>query len=87
MPTVYNPEGKYFITTPPATEAYGYYDCRLFNIGDLVNNTDHYLVKTDKFPDRYIGCHYSLTFQKDPEPFITCQGKIIEIKSKGVKNN
>ena len=82
MPTVYNPEGKYFITTPPALGGYGYYDSRAFNIGDLCNKVDHYLVKTDKFPGNYVGCHYSLTFQKDPEPYIVCQGKITEIKSK-----
>jgi hypothetical protein len=87
MPTVYNPEGKYFITTPPASGSYGYYDSRLFNINDRQNNADHYFVKTERFPDRYVACHYSLTFQQDPEPFITCQGKIIKIKSKEVKNN
>jgi|TARA_Y100000389_G_scaffold98745_2_gene95439 hypothetical protein len=70
MSKVLNPKNRYYIYMP-SKGLYAYYDSRV-NIS--------YLVKTDNFSEQYVGCNYCLDFLKENEPFITCQGKIIEIK-------
>ena len=63
----------YNISYPPLTGQYAYYDSRTKEHG--LNN---YLIKVDGYVNQ-VACHYSLSFKKNPEPFVTCQGIILEI--------
>jgi len=65
----------YTISYPPLIGEYGYYDTRT-----IEHRLNHYLINVDGMDK--VGCHYSLSFKKDPEPFVTCQGIIREIVKK-----
>ena len=39
----------------------------------------HFLVKTDESNDKLRTCHYSLSFKKDPEPYIIFQGIVTKL--------
>ena len=61
----------YYISYPPLIGQYAYYDSRVKE-----HRLNHYLVKVD---GNVVGCHYSIVFEKDPEPYIACHGIIQEI--------
>ena len=61
----------YNISYPPLIGEYGYYDSR------TKEKLNHFLINVDGMDK--VGCHYSLSFKKDPEPFVTCHGIILEI--------
>jgi len=65
----------YNISYPPLIGQYAYYDSR------MKEKLNHYLIKVDGNVYQ-VACHYSLSFKKDPEPFVTCQGIIREIVKK-----
>jgi len=65
----------YTISYPPLIGEYGYYDSRTKE-----HRLNHFLINVDGMDQ--VGCHYSLSFKKDPEPFVTCQGIIREIVKK-----
>ena len=63
----------YNISHPPLIGQYAYYDSRTTE-----HRLNSFLIKVDSNVDQ-VACHYSLSFKKDPEPFITCHGIILEI--------
>ena len=76
----------YTISYPPLIGEYGYYDSRAMaakrtgSVANAQHGLPHYLINVDGMDK--VGCHYSLSFKKDPEPFVTCQGIIREIVKK-----
>ena len=78
----------YTISYPPLIGEYGYYDSRTiehrfngyYDTRTIEHRLNHYLINVDGMDK--VGCHYSLSFKKDPEPFVTCQGIIREIVKK-----
>ena len=59
-------------SVPPKVGEYAYFDARLSNAADT---TTHWMVTTNTRPYD-VGCHYSLTEEKDRQAFITCHGVI-----------
>ena len=79
MPQIKSPKG-YYSSYPPIIGQHAYFDSR------STKTNYHFLVKTDESNGKLRTCHYSLSFKKDPEPFIICQGIVTEL-DKEIKNN
>ena len=52
----------------PVIGEYAYFDNR------ITKNNGHFIVTTEN--ETSCGCHYSLNYKKETEPYVTCHGII-----------
>ena len=55
----------------PIIGEYAYFDNR------MIKNHCHFIVTTEN--ESSCGCHYSLSYKKEEEPYVTCHGIITSI--------
>ena len=64
-----------FIQSPPLIGEYAYFDTRVKRDNLPIKI---FLVKTDKYKNNHVQCHYSTVFKRPEESCCVCQGVIIK---------
>lgn len=65
-----------FIQSPPLIGEYAYFDTRVKRDNLPIRI---FLVKTDKYKNNNVQCHYSTVFKRPEEDCCVCQGIIINL--------